>query len=143
MLRDFSDPALAQACEIAARGLTPQEAVSRFNDVTKYVSEAGLTVDMGRRAIARCAAEHGDAKQFMAEFFAEATSYYASRDLPSYVAAPGRIAGSTDSIRLKESLRQATRQQVESVGQPRLAPRQWSQYIREILSVLRSESRTK
>ena len=143
MLRDFSNHALAEACQVAASRLSPQDAVNRFNEVTKYVSDAGLVIDMGRRAIARCAAEHGDAKRFMSELLAEATSYYASRDLPSYVAAPGRIAASTDSIRLKEALRETTKHQVESVGEPRLAPRQWSRYIEEVLNVLRNESRAR
>jgi hypothetical protein len=138
MLRDFSSESLREACRLASSGLSPQEAVARFNEITRYESNAGLAIDMGRRAVARCAAEHGSAVQFVAELFSEAVSYYASRDLPSYVAAGGRISSSSEAIQLKNSLREVTKKQVESVGEPRLGPRRWPEYVARILSVLQT-----
>jgi hypothetical protein len=143
LLRDFSTRSLADACELAAAQFSPQEAVARFNELTRYESNVGLVVDMGRRAIARCAAEGGNATRFVSELFAEAVSYYASRDLPSYVAAPGRVATSSDSINLKEDLRRFTKLQVESVGEPRLGQREWRRYIAEIVNVLQSKGSTR
>src|SRR2546427_5929708 len=120
LVRDFSNPSLAEACRWVSQGLSVQEALTRFNRSTLYESNAGLAIDMGRRALARCAAERGDAASFVGELFSEAVSYYASRDLPSYVGAEGRISNSSDVIRLKETLRETTKQQVRCLGQPRL-----------------------
>lgn len=136
MLRDFSNRSLAEGCRLASSGLSPQDAVAKFNEMARYESDAGLAIDMGRRAVARCAAEHGSPVQFVAELFSEAVSYYASRDLPSYVAAAGRVSNSSDAIRLKESLRQVTKQQVENVGEPRLGAQQWQRYVARVLNVL-------
>jgi hypothetical protein len=138
MLNDFASKPILEACRLASAELTPQDAIARFNAATRYESDAGLVIDMSRRALARCAAERGGATQFVSELFTEAVSYYASRDLPSYVAAPGRIATSSDAIALKDSLRSVTRQQVQSVGEAELAPKQWRQYIGKVLNVLRS-----
>lgn len=139
MLRDFANRSLAEACRVAAAGLSPQEAVARFNEISRYESDAGLVIDMGRRAIARCAAERGTAVKFVAELFSEAVSYYVSRDLPSYVAAAGRVANTTEAIKLKESLRRVTKQQVEGVGEPKLGPKQWQEYVAHVLRVLQDK----
>jgi hypothetical protein len=138
MLQDFASRPILEACRLASSALSPQDAVARFNAATRYDSDAGLVIDMGRRALARCAAEHGGATQFVSQLFAEAVSYYASRDLPSYVAAPGRITNSSDSIALKDSLRRITRKQVESVGPAPVGPKQWRRYIAEVLKILQS-----
>jgi hypothetical protein len=143
MLQDFASAPILEACRLASAEMSPQDAIAGFNAATKYESEAGLVIDMGRRALARCAAERGGATRFMSELFAEAVSYYASRDLPSYVAASGRIANSSDAIALKNSFRSITRQQVESVGDAELAPKQWREYVGKILGVLQSRSTRK
>jgi hypothetical protein len=136
MFQDFASRPIQEACRLASTKLSPQDAVARFDATTRYDSDAGLVIDMSRRALARCAAENGGATQFVSELFAEAVSYYASRDLPSYVAAKGRIANSSDSIALKNSFRRITKEQVESVGPARLGPKQWRQYIAKVLNVL-------
>ena len=136
LLRDFSNQSLAEACRWMSQPLSVQEALTRFQQATKYESNAGLAIDMGRRALARCAAEKGDATSFVGELFAEAVSYYVSRDLPSYVGARGRIADASEAIRLKHALREATKQQVKSLGQPKLGPREWRGYISTVLKTL-------
>jgi hypothetical protein len=138
MLQDFASHAIHEACRLASSELSPQDAIAKFDAATRYDSDAGLVIDMGRRALARCAAENGGASRFVSELFSEAVSYYASRDLPSYVAAEGRIANSSDAIALKNSLRRITREQVESVGEAHLGTREWRQYIAKVLAVLRS-----
>jgi len=101
-----------------------------------YESNAGIAIDMGRRALIRCAAEKGGATSFVGELFAEAISYYVSRDLPSYVGAKGRIPSASEAIRLKEALRETTKQQVKSAGEPKLGPREWRGYISTVLKTL-------
>lgn len=136
MLRDFSHPSLAEACRLASARISPQEAVARFDAITSEATAPGFTFDMGRRAIARCAAESSGSSGFVSELFSEAVSYYASRDLPSYVGATGRIQNSTESIQLKELLRRVTKIKVESAGSPRSATREWRGYIARVLRAL-------
>ncbi len=138
LLRDFSNRSIADACRLVSQGLSVEEALTKFNASASYESRAGLAIDMGRRALTRCVAERGNAASFVGELFAEAVSYYASRDLPSYVGAAGRIATSSDAIRLKETLRETTKRQVKSVGDPKLGTKDWRKYISRVLGVLQS-----
>lgn len=138
LLRDFSNRSLAEASRWMSQRLSVQEALARFHQATMYESNAGLAIDMGRRALVRCAAEKGDATSFVGELFAEAISYYVSRDLPSYVGAKGRIPSASEAIRLKEALRETTKQQVKSAGEPKLGPREWRGYISTVLKTLQS-----
>src|SRR6266851_7293053 len=139
LLRDFSNRSLAEACRWMSQRLPVHEALARFQRETKYESNAGLAIDIGRRALVRCAAERGDAAAFIGELFAEAASYYISRDVPSYVGARGRITSTSEAIRLKEVLRESTKQKVRSVGEPKLGPREWRSYISNVLNTLKGE----
>ena len=103
LTEELVDPLLASACEIAEERIPPASAVQSFNDTLCEQYAAGLTLDMAKRALARASASGSGSVGFAEEFFAEATSYYASRDLPSFVGAAGRIQTSTDSIDLKEN----------------------------------------
>jgi hypothetical protein len=143
MFSNFSSESIAEACRLASAGLPPQEAIAIFNERTRYETQAGLVTDMARRAIARCAAKEGSATEFAAELFSEAVSYYASRDLASYVAAPGRVADSTSAIKLKDSLRNTTKEWVRSVGRPGLGPRQWARYVSRVLTRLQASGERK
>lgn len=142
LLRDFANPALAAACRYVAEGLPVHDALERFDRSTLHESSAGLALEMGRRALARCTAQRTDAASFVGELFAEAVSYYASRDLSSFVAAEGRVANTSSAINLKDSLRQTTRDQIKALGNPRLTPREWKSYITRVLKALQGEGRT-
>ena len=135
LLRDFSNRSLAEACQWLSKGMPAQEAVVKFRHATMYEHSAGLAIDMGCRALARSAAQGADAASFVGELFAEAVSYYMSRDLPSYVGARGRIGNTSEAIRLKEAVRESTKQQVKSVGEPQFG-RQWRGYIARVLKTL-------
>src|SRR5689334_1915408 len=67
LLRDFSNPSLAEACRLVSQNLSVEEALSRFNRLSLYESNAGLAIDMGRRALSRCVAQRGDAQNFVSE----------------------------------------------------------------------------
>jgi hypothetical protein len=141
LFRDFANPALAAACGYVVEGLPVNDALARFDRSTLHESSSGLALEMGRRALARCTAKRADATSFVGELFAEAVSYYASRDLPSFVAAEGRVANTSDAIRLKDSLRQATRDQIRTLGTPRLSTKEWRSYISKALKLLQGEGR--
>ncbi len=96
---------------------------------------------MGRRALARCAAQRTDATGFVGELFAEAISYYSSRDLPSYVGAVGRVPTASAAISLKDNLRQTTKEQIRALGSPQLTPTGWRRHITRVLKALQGEGR--
>ncbi len=142
LLRDFGNPALAAACGYVQEGVPVHDALTLYDRSILHESDAGLALEMGRRALARCTAQKSDAVSFIGELFAEAVSYYASRDLPGFVAAEGRVENTSSAIRLKDSLRQTTREQVKVLGNPRLAPKEWKAYIAKVLKALQSGGRT-
>jgi hypothetical protein len=139
LLSDFANPALAAACRFVVEGIPVHDALERFDRSTVHESSAGLAIEIGRRALARCTAQKVDAATFVGELFAEAVSYYASRDIPSFVAAEGRIASTSSSIQLKDRLRQTTKDQVKALGQPRFTPREWKSHIARVLRALQGE----
>lgn len=137
-LRDeLSSPVLAAAGAVAAQAKSALEALRAFNTIAAEQRAAGLALEIGRRALMRAVASGGGAAGFGAELFAEAASYYASRDLSSYVGATGRVATSSDSIALKDGLRAIAR---GAAGQAaiRTDADGWSRYVRSTLDVLTS-----
>ncbi len=139
LIKEFAHPSLAEACAYVAQGMPVEDALQRFDTATLHEYEAGLAIDMGRRALARAAAARGAARDFASELFAEAVSYYASRDLPSFVAAKNRIKTTSQSIELKSALRDITKNLVRSVGDPPATRRGWLRYVERVLSVLQGE----
>lgn len=140
--RDLGDELLAQACEVANTSTTPIEAVEVFDQSLSSAYAANLTLDIGRRALARAVADNTGATGFASELFAEIVSYYASRDLPSFVGAPGRIATARESISLKRDLKSIARETAINVAQVRVDPGEWRFYVASVLEALQNgESR--
>ena len=138
-IRDFTSPVLAAACRDIANRVPLGAALENFDRSALHESNTGLALEIGRRALARCAARKADATGFAGELFAEAVSYYVSRDLPSFVAARGRVATTSEAIRLKETIRQETREQIRELGSPGLSPREWRAYINTVLKTLQGQ----
>ena len=141
LVEELADPLLASACEIAEQRISPDSAVQSFDNTLNQQYAAGLTLDMAKRALARSSAAESGAVGFAEELFAEATSYYASCDLPSFLGAPGRIQTTTDSIALKENLRNIAREAARTAAPISTAPEGWRSYISEVLASLRGERR--
>ena len=141
LIEELADPLLASACEISEERIPPANAVQSFNNTLSEQYAAGLTIDMAKRALARASAAESGAVGFAEELFAEATSYYASRDLPSFVGAPGRVQTTTDSIALKENLRNIARATARTAASVATDPQGWRNYISEVLASLRGERR--
>jgi hypothetical protein len=141
LLRDFSSPALAEACRYVAQGLSVNEAIAQFDRSASREGATALAFEMGRRALARCAAQRTDAAAFVGELFAEAVSYYSSRDLPSFVGAAGRVPTTSAAINLKDSLRQLTKEQIRALGPPQLTAAGWRRHITRALKTLQGEGR--
>jgi hypothetical protein len=138
----FGDPALARACAIADERPPVRDALQGFEAAVSELGAAGLAVDMGRRALARTAAHAGDAADFAGELFAEAVSYYASRDLPSLVGSAGRVQSAAGSLELKGELRRATKARIIGLDAPASDPDGWRRYVDSALRALRGFGET-
>lgn len=141
LTEELTNPLLASACEIAEARMSPANAVQSFDDTLKQQYAAGLTFDMAKRALARASAIKSGSAGFAVELFAEVTSYYASRDLPSFVGSPNRIQTTTDSIALKENLRNIAREAAGTAAAISTGPEGWRSYVSEVLASLRGERR--
>ena len=141
LIEELADPLLASACGIAEERIPPASAVQSFNNTLSEQYTAGLMFDMAKRALARASATGSGSVGFAEELFAEATSYYASRDLPSFVGAEGRVQTATDSINLKENLRSIARETARTAGSIATDPQGWRNYISEVIASLRGERR--
>jgi len=133
---ELGNDILAAACEIASRGESPAEAIRQFERRIVETKSVGLTFDMAKRALARSVAQSTGAEGYARELFAEASSYYVSRDLPSFVAAEGRVATTSEAIRLKESVRDVAREAASSAGAPPRDSTGWRAYISDVLDRL-------
>ncbi len=136
---ELGSPVLAAAGSVASETSSAPDALRAFNRIAAEQRAAGLALEIGRRALVRAVTAGGGAAAFGAELFAEAASYYASRDLSSFVGAAGRVSTSSQSIALKEGLRAIARGAARETPVPTDASG-WSTYVRRTLALLtRSE----
>ena len=141
LIRDLSHPALAKACKAVESNLPLSRALQNYQESMQYEEASGFVLEMGKRALIRSVSSSKTATEFVGELFAETVSYYASRDLPSYVGSSGRVQTMNQSIALKEQLREVARQAVRSAGSPGFSPKDWYKYINGIVSGLKHTNR--
>jgi hypothetical protein len=134
---DFSQRTLAVACELAGTSRSVQSALREYDAVNQREHRVGLGVEIGRRALARTISRGTGAAGFAANFFADASSYYASRDLPSFIGAAGRVQNTSSAIELKNAITRVTREQVSKIGAPRTDAEGWASFVKSALLVLR------
>lgn len=127
---------LAAAGAIAAAARSPQEAAALFHRQVQEQKSAGIMLDIGRRALIRAVAQGAGAAGFAAELFSEAASYYSSRDLPSYVGAPGRVDRTSESVALKNGLQGIARGAALAAGPPLVEPGAWRGFVGRVLTRL-------
>src|ERR1035438_4136459 len=101
---DFSHPAVAVACRLAAESSDVRVSLSAYEEHLASQNKSGFAVEIAKRALARTVRAQQGPEGFARELFAEATSYYASRDLPSFVGSRGRVSTTSEAIALKTSL---------------------------------------
>ena len=138
LIRDFAKPAMADLARVAASNPSPHAAIEAFDNVLAKRGDAGLALDLARRALVRNAVAKGGAAGFASELFAELSGYYASRDLPSYVGAENRIPNSSAAIELKNTIKMITQEAVRRVGEPKLKQSSWQTYVTAVVDQLRT-----
>lgn len=132
LLRELSQRPFAEAASLADRALP--EALPAFDQSIRSSGTTTLFADLARRALARAVVTRGGGDAFGPELFAEATGYFASRDLPSVVGGPGRVQTAKDALALKAALRGEV---LSSMSRVSADPRSdWSAYVSEALNVL-------
>ena len=134
---EFSQPALATACRLAAESSDVRVSLHNYEEHLANNDKNGFAVEIAKRALARAVHSEQGAEGFARELFAEATSYYASRDLPSFVGSRGRVNTTSDAIALKASLKETTRSIVRSAGAPAVDPEGWAEYVGGVFRRLR------
>ena len=139
ILADLSQPLIRQALRIAGTQRSPAEAMGAFDEAARQAGRASVYLDLCRRALGRAVAGGGGSTGLAAELFSELTSYYASRDLPSFVAAPTKVRGTGDAVALKSELRSAVKAEVENLGPVIPDAKRWRQLVSSLLDRLGSE----
>ena len=139
LIGDFSKPAMVDLLRIAASNPTPLVATQAFDDVLGKRGDAGLALDLARRALVRSAASHSGIAGFASELFGEASGYYASRDLPSFVGAESRVPNSSGAIQLKNAINAATQEAIGQVETPKPNTASWRSYVNAVVDKLRGE----
>lgn len=138
---EFSHPMLATACRLAAESSNVRVSLHNYEEHLATNNHSGFAVELAKRALARAVHSQQGADGFARELFAEATSYYASRDLPSFVGSRDRVATTSAAIALKSGLIEATRSIVRSAGSPALDPEGWAKYVGGVFRKLRGTTR--
>jgi hypothetical protein len=134
---EFSQPALATACRLATNAKDVVSTIQRFDNHLSEMRQSGFATEIARRALARTVNARLGSDGFARELFAEATSYYASRDLPSVVGSRGRVETPSQAIALKDQLKDITRALVTSVGPVAVDPDGWTRYVSKVVRGLR------
>jgi hypothetical protein len=137
--RDLSHPLLATAWELSRQGLSAQRALETYDDAALHVANVGLAVEFGRRALARCTLQGPATTSFPAELFREVFGYYVARDLPTVVAAKGRVSAVSDAIQLKSSIRNLVRSRVSDLGEPSKGPAGWKTFVAKVTDALQKK----
>jgi hypothetical protein len=132
---ELASPVFAAASSIAAASPSALEAARAFNQVAAEQRATGLALEMGRRALMRAVTAGGGAEGFGGELFAEAVSYYVSRDISSFVGAAGRVGTTTEAIALKDGLRAIARGVAGGVPL-RTDHDGWSAFVRNTFALL-------
>lgn len=133
----LAHPVIAEACKIAGTASSIPAALSSFEQVLARTRAASLQIDLAQRAMVRSVAGGPDTGRFAAELFAEVASYYVSRDLPSHVAAHGRVPNTSSAIALKDQVRAIAREAALAAGPVRHTQQEWRTYVGLVLRKLR------
>jgi hypothetical protein len=93
------------------------QALAAFDAEIGASGRASVVLDLARRSLVRCVAADAGRAAFAADFFAELTGYYVSRDLPSFVARPDRVKSTSQAITLKNRIVETARKTVaQAIG---------------------------
>jgi hypothetical protein len=136
LVEALAHPALPAVLDAAiTQRERPEAAFDAFEAARTAAQAYGLQFDLARRAAMRAAARGLDLNHAAAEFFAEVTDYFVSRDLPSFVGAPGRVRDVAESESLRSTLRELARS--TSIERARISgPEGWRRFVESAIQRL-------
>ena len=129
------DPIIANICRISTNFTKANDAYIAHEDLISTVGKTSLILDMSKRALMRSVATKTGSHGFASELFSEIVSYLASRDLPSYIGAKGRISTPNESIALKNKFRENARQAAKTVP-IETSNSGWINYVKKVTKIL-------
>lgn len=138
LFNELVQPTISSLYMAAKINMTPIDAINKFDGIVAKTGQANLVLDMAKRAFVRSVSNSSGSIGFASELFSEVVSYYASRDLPSYIGKPGRIAAPKDSIDFKKKLRESTKSFAMSI-KPKPDLTGWKDYVKEVLNKMVQE----
>lgn len=109
---ELSSASMRYAAQLAATSVGSASAVRMYDDALDENQNCGVIYDIARRALIRATTSKSGAEGFAQELFVETANYYVSRDLPSVVAAIGRVATTSEALEVKDGIRNLTRRVV-------------------------------
>jgi len=127
------------AAKLSQGSSSPKEAAQAFGALVQQSGTAPFLDATTSRAMLRTVAKKGGMPQFAGELLAELIGHYASRDLPSYVGARGRIQKTSESIALKVRLQQIARDACKSPKVEVKDAKSWGRLIRAAVEQLVSK----
>jgi hypothetical protein len=134
---EFASPTVAAACRLASTSNDVRAASAEFSGHLAAAGRAGFANEIAKRALLRAVSTNQGVAGFAQELFAEATSYYVSRDLPSFIGARGRIESVSRGMEFKTQLKAIVRTRVASAGQPSPDRDGWANYAATVIRALR------
>jgi hypothetical protein len=136
VIANLSNETVAFACDLAATSQSPIQANDAFTEHLQAADRANLFDSIARRALIRSVVNKKGIAGFGEELFAEAVSYFASRDLPSYVGREGRVTSVSSAIALKEALKSHTADIARKHQLRSASPKDWGTYVLAVLKSL-------
>ncbi len=137
----LSSDVMRFACELASQEQPPTQSIARLEDFLLESPNPNLFDSIAKRALARAASKGGGRETFGAEVFAETASYLASRDIPSYVGAPGRIQSVSEAVSLKAQLQERARTAAANTPLKDTSLQRWRTYVANVLTDLTSKAK--
>jgi hypothetical protein len=137
----LSSEVMRFACELASQKQPPNHSIARLDDFLQESPTPNLFDSIAKRALARAASKGGGRETFGAEVFAETASYLASRDIPSYVGAPGRIRSVNEAVELKAQLQERARTAAVNAPLKDTSSQRWRTYVANVLADLTSKAK--
>jgi len=131
LLNELAQPTIGQICMVANKKINPIDAVKEFDNIISRTGRASLVFDIAKRALVRSISNSTGSVGFASELFSEVVSYYASRDLPSFIGKHGRISSPIESIKLKRMLRENVKSYATSI-KPRTDRKGWKDYVKKV-----------
>lgn len=133
----LTSDALCYASLLAQQLKSPTEAVRAFEERI-HEREPSLLDSVAKRALVRSVVKGSGSSGFASELFAEGVAYLASRDLPSYVGAEGRVSTVAAASDVKSQLQDIARQAARAVELNGHTAEAWHSYVVRVLASLSS-----